>query len=119
MNIRKLTDTIAFIDTTQIIIYTPADATDCLANVRYQTDCDCLILPIDAFSAEFFDLKTKIAGEILQKFVTYDMRLAIVGDFTPYTNNSKSLRDFIFESNKGKAIGFVADQQAAIDFLSK
>ncbi|MFC2347384.1 MAG: DUF4180 domain-containing protein [Bacteroides sp.] len=56
---------------------------------------------------EFFDLKTKIAGNILQKFAQYQMPLIIVGDFSKY--KSKSLNDFIFESNKGSQVNFVSD----------
>ena len=65
---------------------------------------------------DFFDLKNGIAGEILQKFSTYRVRLAIVGDFSKYT--SKSLNDFIFESNKGKHINFVTSTIEAIKILS-
>jgi hypothetical protein len=36
---------------------------------------------------DFFDLKSGIAGEILQKFSNYDMRLAIIGDVSKYTSN--------------------------------
>ncbi|MCB0629182.1 MAG: DUF4180 domain-containing protein, partial [Lewinella sp.] len=65
---------------------------------------------------EFFDLKTKIAGEILQKFSNYRVRLSIVGDFTVYT--SRSLKDFIHESNKGKLVNFVDSLEEALERLS-
>jgi tRNA1(Val) A37 N6-methylase TrmN6 len=65
---------------------------------------------------EFFDLKTRIAGDILQKFTQYQMPLTIVGDFSKF--NSKSLNDFIYESNKGKQINFVTSQSEAIKILS-
>ncbi len=68
-------------------------------------------------TADFFDLKSGIAGEILQKFSNYLVRLAIVGDFSKYAN--KSLKDFIFESNKGGQINFVDSQLEAINVLSK
>ena len=55
---------------------------------------------------EFFDLKTRLAGEILQKFSTYNVQLAIIGDFSKYP--SKSPRDFIYESNKHGRINFVS-----------
>jgi hypothetical protein len=64
----------------------------------------------------FFDIKSGIAGEILQKFSTYRIRLAIVGDFSKYT--SKSLNDFIFESNNGRHINFVSTYSEAIKILS-
>jgi hypothetical protein len=42
--------------------------------------------------------------------------LAIVGDFSKYA--SKSLKDFIYESNKGKQINFVASQAEGLNVLS-
>jgi hypothetical protein len=66
---------------------------------------------------DFFDLKTKIAGEILQKFSTYRVRLVIVGNFLNY--ESKSLKDFIFESNKGKAVNFLSTLEEALAKLSQ
>jgi len=66
---------------------------------------------------DFFDLKTGIAGEILQKFSTYNVQLAIVGDFSKYSG--KSLRDFIFESNKLGRINFVNSTEDAIQRLLK
>lgn len=55
----------------------------------------------------FFILRTQLAGEILQKFINYQAKLAIYGDYTKYT--SKPLKDFIYESNKGNDFFFVAD----------
>jgi hypothetical protein len=69
-----------------------------------------------AVSEDFYNLKTGLAGEILQKFVTYYVRLAIVGDFSTY--QSKSLRNFIYESNKGKHIFFLPDPEQAVEKLS-
>ena len=63
-----------------------------------------------------FHLSTKLAGEILQKFINYHVKIAIVGDFSAYT--SKSLKDFIYESNNGKDIFFLPDEKKAIDKLS-
>lgn len=62
-------------------------------------------------------LKTRLAGEILQKFVNYNIKVAIIGDFTIYT--SKSLRDFMYESNKGKDIFFSPSVNDAIEILSR
>jgi hypothetical protein len=64
----------------------------------------------------FFDLKTGIAGEILQKVSNYQMKLAIVGDYSNYP--SKSLRDFIYESNKANQVIFINNIQDAIDRLT-
>jgi uncharacterized protein YdaL len=66
---------------------------------------------------DFFDLKNGLAGKILQKFSTYRIRLAIIGDFSVYT--SKSLSDFIYESNKGRQIAFVVSVEEALNRLSR
>ena len=60
----------------------------------------------------FFDLSTRIAGEVLQKFVNYRVKLAIVGDFKNV--ESESLKAFIYESNKGNQIFFLDDVETAI-----
>ena len=54
-------------------------------------------------------------GDILQKFINYQVKLAIVGDFSVYEN--QSLRDFIYESNKGKDIFFLPNEQQAVEKL--
>ncbi|HNW56724.1 MAG TPA: DUF4180 domain-containing protein [Bacteroidales bacterium] len=64
-----------------------------------------MIIHKNSLPFEFFDLKTRIAGEILQKFSNYRMNLCIIGDFTEI--KSKSLRDFIRESNNRRIISFI------------
>jgi hypothetical protein len=55
-------------------------------------------------------LRTGVAGEMLQKFVNYGVKLAILGDVSGYTTASSALRDFIYESNRGETIWFVANR---------
>lgn len=100
----------------EILITDVQSALDLMATIRYDTDCDRIVLKKSAICEEFFDLKTKLAGEILQKFINYHMKIAIVGDFSTYT--SKSLKDFIYESNNGKDIFFLLDEKKAIEKLS-
>jgi len=66
---------------------------------------------------EFFDLRTKIAGEILQKASNYRIRIGIVGDFKDIT--SKSLKDFIYESNKTKEILFKENVEEILQIFGK
>ncbi len=58
------------------------------------------------FSDAFFDLRTGLAGEILQKFVNYQLKLTIKGEWQ--TVESNALRDFIRECNRGNWISFAA-----------
>ena len=106
---------IAIIKDNEILITDVQSALDLIATVSFETGCYRFILNKSAICEEFFDLKTKLAGDILQKFVNYHVKMAIVGDFSLYT--SKSLRDFIYESNKGKTIFFLQDEKQAIEKL--
>jgi hypothetical protein len=107
--------TIAEVTSDQILIHSPADGLQLMVDLYYQGYGE-MILHEQNITPDFFDLKTGIAGELLQKFATYRVRLAIVGDFARY--DSKSLRDFVFESNKGRQINFVPSVDEAIGRLS-
>ncbi|HWV31423.1 MAG TPA: DUF4180 domain-containing protein [Dyadobacter sp.] len=107
---------IAEVTSDQILIHTPDDGLQLMADLYYQ-GYGAIILHKHHITPHFFDLKTGIAGEILQKFTTYRVRLAIVGDFAH--DESKSLRDFIFESNKGRQVNFVPSVEEALGRLSR
>ena len=77
---------------------------------------DGIILYERNITHDFFDLQTKLAGEILQKFSNYRIRLVIVGDWSKYT--SRSLEAFICESNKGKTVNFSSSPTEALKLLS-
>jgi len=98
-----------------LIINSTEDGLDLLGNLYYQ-DFEKIIIHEKNIVPDFFELKNGIAGEILQKFSNYRVRLAIVGDFTKY--NSNSLNDFIYESNKGKQVAFVSSVIDAVKVLS-
>lgn len=89
------------------------DALDFMAQIVHDIGCGCAVVPKASVPKDFFDLKTGLAGEILQKFTNYGFKLAFVGDFTGI--GSKSLRDFIYESNRVKRYLFVASEQEALD----
>lgn len=103
---------IAEISTDAIVLKTIEDGLDILGNLYFQ-GFDKVIIHEKNIIPDFFDLKTKIAGDILQKFAQYRMPLTIVGDFTKF--ESKSLNDFIYESNKGKEINFVSSTSDVIN----
>lgn len=94
---------VAEVAANDMLLTAPEDANDLLGNAYYQ-GFDGMIISADKISPRFFDLKTRLAGEILQKFSTFQMRLAIVGDFSVFP--SESLKSFIYESNRGSLIHF-------------
>lgn len=98
-----------------IVVKSTEDGLDLLGSIYYQ-GFDCLILHEKNITPEFFKLKTGIAGEILQKFTQYRMRLAIIGDFSKFA--SKSLNDLIYESNKGRHVNFLGSTFESIKKLS-
>lgn len=81
----------------------------------WEYDCRRIVIHKENLNEAFFDLKTGLAGDILQKFSNYNVRLAIVGEFSGYT--SKSLQDFIRECNQRKQILFLEEIDSAIEIL--
>lgn len=108
---------IAIIESDEVLISSAQSALDLIATVNYETGCHRMAIQKSAVIEEFFDLSTRLAGEILQKYINYHTKLAIIGDFSIYS--SKSLRDFIYESNRGTNIFFVADEMQALAKLSQ
>ncbi|WP_316824309.1 DUF4180 domain-containing protein [Pedobacter miscanthi] len=106
---------IAEIISEEIIIKHAEDGLDLLGNLYYQ-GFDKIIINTQNITPDFFDLKNGMAGEILQKFSNYRVSLAITGDFSIYKN--QSIKDFIYESNKGKHINFLTSTAEALEKLA-
>jgi len=70
-----------------------------------------VVIPVERLDDDFFRLRTGIAGAIVQKFVTYRLRLAIVGDISWHVSESAALRDFVRETNRGAQVWFVASRE--------
>ena len=105
---------VAEIQAEGLVLTSVEDGLSLLGDLYYQ-GFDKIILHEENIVPEFFDLKTKLAGEVLQKFVQYRMPLAVVGDFSKYT--SKSLRNFIYECNQGRQVNFVQELSSALKDL--
>lgn len=88
-----------------ILINTVEDGAQLLVDLYYQ-GFDKIIIQEKNITPDFFDLKTGIAGEVLQKCSNFRIQLAIIGDFEKYPG--QSIKDFIYESNKGKQVNFLA-----------
>jgi len=84
---------------------------DLLANA-YFLGVEIVVTQQHHFSDEFYHLSSTMAGEILQKFVNYGMQLVIEGKWTQI--ESRSLKDFMTESNRGKQILFIEKQCASL-----
>ena len=105
------------ISSDNMIITDVDSALDLLMSAKYEAGTKYIIINKKNIIEDFFILSSGFAGEILQKFVNYGGKIAIYGDFSHYT--SKPLKDFIYESNKGKDVFFVATKEEAIQKISK
>jgi arsenate reductase len=82
------------------------------AHIMRVHGCRNIAVNKEMFDDKFFDLSSGLIGETAKKLADSSFRLAIVGDFSGCP--SKPLRDFIYESNKGKHLFFVADEDEAL-----
>ncbi len=113
----KIINNIEIIKSNDIIIKDVQSAIDFIMTVKYETNCSKIALNKEAVAEDFFILSKGLAGEILQKFINYQTKFAIYGDYSKYT--SKPLKDFIYECNNGKDIFFVENEDEAIQMLSR
>jgi hypothetical protein len=101
------------LDGTRILEFSVNDAevsaaldSSALISLAIEHRAGLVILPASEVGNGFFQLKTGVAGDLIQKFVNYRLRLAIIGDLTAYAEQSAALRAFISESNRGRTLWF-------------
>ena len=69
---------------------------------------EIIAIPTERLDDDFFRLRTGVAGQVIQKFVTYRLRLVILGDISKNVQERSAFRDFVYECNSGSHIWFVA-----------
>lgn len=90
-----------------------------LVGQALQHNASLVVVPAGRLDDGFFVLSTGIAGQIMQKFVNYHLRLAIVGDLTRHLAVSSALRSLVYESNRGHHVWFVADHSQLDERLQR
>lgn len=83
----------AVVESEGLVITFVQSALDLLASLDDEAGTNHIAIGKSLITDEFFILSTKLAGEILQKFINCRTRIAIYGDFSEYT--SKPLKDFM------------------------
>ena len=73
------TANIILVEADEVAIKDAGSALDIAVNVMYHYDSNRIIVRKEAVCEDFFKLSTRIAGEILQKFVNYGVKMAIIG----------------------------------------
>lgn len=121
MNIEKIqTESgplVALVTGTEKVITDTRSALDLAMTVKYETGAERIALAKKLVCEDFFILSTGVAGEILQKYINYHVKLAVYGDYSRYT--SKPLRDFLYESNRGKDFFFADTKEEALRRLAE
>ncbi len=87
---------------------TEQDALDIIGTAVYG-HADIAVIPAARVDPSMFDLSTRSLGQFLQKFVNYRLPVAFVGDISAHVARSGPLRDFVAESNRGRQVWFLAD----------
>lgn len=103
---------IAVVSGEEVVLADVQSALDLAMTIKYDMGAARIAIDKAAVCEAFFVLSTGMAGEILQKFINYHVKLAIYGDYTQYT--SKPLKDFIYESNNGSDFFFVQTREEAV-----
>ncbi len=120
MNFRKIEKNniiCAVVESDDVVITDAQSALDLLMSAKYDVGTKNIVIDKKLVTEDLFILSRGLAGEILQKYVNYGGRIAVCGDYSHYT--SKPLRDFIYESNKGKDVFFVATEDEAVEMLTR
>jgi hypothetical protein len=102
-------------DSTDFIIRNEQDILD-LVTVCHENDTNNVMIYEGNFSSDFFDLKTKLAGDLFQKFANYHMRGAAIISFSKI--KSERFKELIFECNKGNLFRFFEEKEAAEKWLA-
>lgn len=101
----------------EVVIRDAQSALDLLMCAAYEAGTKNIVISRSQIAEEFFHLSTGLAGEILQKYINYGGRIAIYGN--DLHSASEPLKDFIYESNKGKSVFFVSTREEAVDMLTR
>lgn len=85
-----------------------ADIMDLLGDA-FSLEARWVAIPAERFDEAFFQLGTRVAGDIIQKFANYRVGVAVIGDISRHTEASSALRDFVTECNRGRQTWFLTD----------
>ncbi|MFJ9825074.1 DUF4180 domain-containing protein [Streptomyces sp. NPDC101160] len=99
------------------LVHSERDATDLIGEGSYG-GAAWVAVPVERLPDDFFRLRTRMAGDIVQKFAQYRVGLVVVGDISRHLEGSSALRDFVRECNRGTQVWFVPDTDALTERLT-
>jgi hypothetical protein len=97
----------------ELLIGDEQDAVDLIA-LCGEENSDRLILFADNLSQEFFDLTTRLAGSVLQKFSNYRVKCAIV---IPPSLDKGKFHEMLIEANRQHSLHFFSTLKDAEEWI--
>ncbi|VVE45676.1 hypothetical protein PPN31114_04399 [Pandoraea pneumonica] len=88
-----------------------ADVNELLA-AAWENDVTWVAVHTDVLHDDFYRLETGLAGAMLQKLVNYGVKLAVIGDITPWLARSEAFSAFVREANRGRTTAFTTTLEA-------
>jgi PadR family transcriptional regulator AphA len=80
-----------------------------------ENETNRLMLHAENLTEDFYQLRTGVAGEILQKFATYFVKVAAV--LSPELVNQGRFRDMVLEANRGRHFHVFYEHEKAEQWL--
>jgi hypothetical protein len=108
---------VQFLDADGPVISTSEDTSDLIGNA-WVDNVSVIAVPVARLDPAFFDLPSGFAGEVTQKIVNYQLKLAVIGDVTAAAASSQPFADYIWETNRGDHIWFFDDEAGLIEKLA-
>jgi hypothetical protein len=114
-----MVDALTTIHNVQVLVCAPEGpklasetvAVDIIAEA-FSEGASMVLVPVERFDPAFFQLRSGLAGLIIQKFVNYKRQLVVLGDVSQYVTDSRAFHDFVYETNRGKQVWFLPDLAA-------
>jgi hypothetical protein len=83
-----------------------------LIGSAYDADPRIVAVPVARLPEAFFDLRTGVAGEMVQKLVNYRLRLAVVGELPASAKASRAFTAWTREGERGRQAWFLPSLDA-------
>lgn len=77
-----------------------------------------IVVPVSRLDPAFFQLRSGLAGEVLQKAANYGLKFAVVGDISVHVAASNALRDLVVESKRSSTFFFFPDMDGLTERLA-
>ncbi len=92
------------------------DAVD-LVGACGENGVDRLLFYANNLTDDFYNLRTRLAGDVLQKFINYHIISAVV--LTPELVGNGRFSEMVWEANRGRQFHVAYDREEAVKWLTK